>query len=270
MKPTRASQTGYLLSHGFIASVFCEAIPKFAVWRLLRRHKTPPRNDRMNSHQIGQGTAEYVLIIAILVLGVGLVLSVVGVDLQGAYCRVVSSIGLSQACGSYFSDEFNDLSQWQIVNGKWQVKDGNLTGGPGEGRIFHNLSVGDYTITVNDAVLNQGNGYGIWFRASNVEKVNGYTFQYDPGYGKGAFIMRKWVNGHELSPFAVAYAPGYNWTNTPRQVQIVVRGNTFTAYIDGKQVLQGTDSTYTQGGVGFRTWDGTTARFGNISVDPLK
>ncbi len=74
----------------------------------------------------------------------------------------------------------------------------------------------------------------------------------------------------ELGRFAVAYAPGYNWTNTPRQVQIVVRGNTFTAYIDGKQVLQGTDSTYTQGGVGFRTWDGTTARFGNISVDPLK
>jgi predicted nuclease of predicted toxin-antitoxin system len=28
-----------------IASVFCEAIPEFAVWRLLRRHKTPPRND---------------------------------------------------------------------------------------------------------------------------------------------------------------------------------------------------------------------------------
>gem|GEM_PF-5790195 len=28
-----------------IASVFCEAIPKLALWRLLRRHKTPPRND---------------------------------------------------------------------------------------------------------------------------------------------------------------------------------------------------------------------------------
>jgi hypothetical protein len=146
-----------------------------------------------------------------------------------------------------------------------------LLGGPGEGRIFHvNLSQGDYTITVNGAVLNQGNGYGIWFRATNVEKVNGYTFQYDPGHGYGAFIMRKWVNGNELSPFAVAYAPGYNWTTTPRQVQIVAKGNTFTAYVDGKQVLQGTDSTYTQGGVGFRTWDNTTARFGNISVDPLK
>jgi hypothetical protein len=218
--------------------------------------------------QTGQGTAEYVMIIAILVLGVSLILSIVGVDVQGAYCRIVSSVGLSQACGSYFSDAFNNLSQWRIVNGNWQIKDGYLLGGPGEGRIFRELSQGDYTITVNGAVLNQGNGYGIWFRATNVEKVNGYTFQYDPGYG--AFIMRKWVNGNELSPFAVAYAPGYNWTTTPRQVQIVAKGNTFTAYVDGKQVLQGTDSTYTQGGVGFRTWDNTTARFGNISVDPLK
>lgn len=222
----------------------------------------------IRSSQTGQGTTEYALIIAILVLGVTLILSVVGVDLQGAYCRVVSSVGLSQACGSYFSDAFNNLSQWKIVNGNWQTKDGHLLGGPGEGRIFRELSQGDYTITVNGAVLNQGNGYGVWFRATNVDKVNGYTFQYDPGYG--AFIMRKWVNGNELSPFAVARAPGYDWYNTPRQVQIVAKGDTFTAYVDGKQVLQGRDSTYTQGGVGFRTWSNTTARFDNISVDPLK
>jgi hypothetical protein len=45
------SQKWYLLSHHVIASVFCEAIPKFAMWRLLRRHKTPPRNDRVSSYQ---------------------------------------------------------------------------------------------------------------------------------------------------------------------------------------------------------------------------
>lgn len=216
----------------------------------------------------GQGAAEYALIVAIIILGIILTLAVFGTDVQGMYCRAVSSIGFSQACGSYFSDDFNNLSAWQIVMGKWQAKDGELLGGPGEGRIFRHLSQSDYVITVNGAVLDQGNGYGIWFRASNVEKVNGYTFQYDPGYG--AFIMRKWVNGNELTPFAVARAPGYNWYNTPRQVQIVVKGNTFTAYIDGKQVLQGTDSTYTSGGIGFRTWSNTTAHFDKISVDPIK
>ncbi|MCX7839401.1 MAG: DUF1080 domain-containing protein [Anaerolineae bacterium] len=216
----------------------------------------------------GQGTVEYVLIIAIFILSVILALSLFGVDVQGMYCQIVRNIGWEQGCGSYFSDDFNNLSQWQIISGSWQTKDGSLLGGPGEGRIFHNLSQSDYVITVNGAVLNQGNGYGIWFRATNFSKVNGYTFQYDPGYG--AFIMRKWVNGSELTPFAVARAPGYNWYNTPRQVQIVVKGNTFTAYIDGKQVLQGTDSTYTSGGVGFRTWSTTTARFDKISVDPVK
>lgn len=218
----------------------------------------------------GQGVAEYALIIVIIILGIILALAVFGMDVQGMYCRAVSSIGLSQACGAYFSDDFNNLSAWQIVMGKWQTKDGELMGGPGEGRIFHSLSQSDYVITVSGAVLNQGNGYGIWFRASNVDKVNGYTFQYDPGYGSGAFIMRKWVNGNELTPFAVARAAGYNWYNTPRQVQIVVRGNTFTAYIDGKQVLQGTDSTYTSGGIGLRTWNNTTTRFDKISVDPIK
>jgi branched-chain amino acid transport system ATP-binding protein len=39
------SDSRYLLSHPVIASVFCEAIPNLVVWRLLRRHKTPPRND---------------------------------------------------------------------------------------------------------------------------------------------------------------------------------------------------------------------------------
>lgn len=160
------------------------------------------------------------------------------------------------------------MSQWQIVRGHWLARDGYLHGGPGEGRIFRGLSQSDYVITVNGAVLNQGNGYGLWFRATDFDRVNGYTFQYDPGYG--AFIMRKWVNGNELSPFAMARAPGYGWYNTPRQIQIAVKGNTFTAYIDGRQVLQGTDSTYASGGIGFRTWSNTTARFDNISVDPLR
>jgi|GEM_PF-3207945 len=34
----------------FLSSVFCKAIPKLALWRLLCRHKTPPRNDRVSSH----------------------------------------------------------------------------------------------------------------------------------------------------------------------------------------------------------------------------
>jgi hypothetical protein len=223
---------------------------------------------KITQHQTGQGNVEYALLITFVILGVILILMVLGIDLQGVYCRVVSAAGLPNACGSYFTDDFANLSNWDIVSGSWQAKDGNLLGNPNEGRIFHNLSQSDYTLTVNGATLNQGNGYGIWFRATNTKQVNGYTFQYDPGYN--AFIMRKWVNGNELAPFAVANASGYNWYTSPRQIQIVAKGSTYTAYVDGKQVLQGTDKTYTQGGVGFRTWDSTTARFGSISVDPVK
>jgi hypothetical protein len=220
------------------------------------------------SHQSGQVLSEYALLLVLLLLGLILILTIFGVDLQASYCRVVSAVGFANACGSYFSDDFNNLSNWKIVNGTWQTKDGNLLGGPGEGRIFRDLTQSDYTITVNGATLNQGNGYGVFFRATNTSKVNGYSFQYDPGYG--AFIMRKWVNGNELAPFAVASAPGYNWYGTSRDIQIVAKGSTFTAYVDGKQVLQGSDSTYSQGGVGLRTWSSTTARFGKITVDPVK
>jgi hypothetical protein len=119
------------------------------------------------------------------------------------------------------------------------------------------------------AVLQQGNGYGIYFRANNLDSVDGYSFQFDPGYGS-SFIFRKWVRGNELSPFARAYAPaGFEWWNTVREIKVVANGNRFTAYVDGQQVLTGSDATYATGGVGFRTWDNTKACFDNLSVDPL-
>lgn len=43
--------------------------------------------------QFGQGMAEYALIIAIIVLGAILGLVILGVDVQGLYCNIVSSIG---------------------------------------------------------------------------------------------------------------------------------------------------------------------------------
>ncbi len=217
-----------------------------------------------------QAVSEYALIVMFIVIGIVALLAITGVDLQSVYCRVATGLGLVNVCGNYFSDEFANLNNWQIVNGNWRTENGELVGSGGEGRIFRELNQRDYLINIPAANLDRGNGYGVFFRATDVRNVDGYTFQYDPGYGSGAFIMRKWVNGNELSPFAVATAPAsYNW-NTNRSVQVAVKGNTFTAYVDGKQVLQGTDSTYSQGGIGFRTWDATTAHFGSVAVDPVK
>ena len=73
----------------------------------------------------------------------------------------------------------------------------------------------------------------------------------------------------ETAPFASAPAGQYNWYNTPRKIQVLVQGNTYKAYIDNVLWLTATDSTYTNGGAGLRTWDSTLACFNNFSVDPL-
>jgi len=97
--------------------------------------------------------------------------------------------------------------------------------------------------------------------------MNGYVFQYDPGYYPGAFIIRKWVNGRELSaPIAVAKAPGYDWYSSPRDIEVVVEGDTFTAYVDGVEVLTATDSTYATGGSGLRNWDSTKVCFDQFGM----
>jgi hypothetical protein len=100
--------------------------------------------------------------------------------------------------------------------------------------------------------------------------MNGYSFQYDPGYYPGSFIFRKWVNGREIAtPFAVSKAPGFDWYSAPRDVRVVVKGDTFTAYVDGQPVLTAQDSTYTSGGTGLRTWDSTQVCFDQFGLNSL-
>ena len=216
----------------------------------------------------GQALIEYALIPVMVILIVILGLNAFGIEISTIFNSVLCGFSGANNCAGYFADEFNDLEAWNIVRGKWDIEDGKLCGGPGEGRIFTDLANRDYVINIQDATLFKGNGYGIYFRTTNSEKVDGYNFQYDPGYGKGSFVIRKWFKGRELQPIAIAKAPDFDWYNQEHDLKIVVDGNTFTAFINDEQVLQAVDDTYNEGGVGFRTWDGTTACFENISVDP--
>ena len=77
-------------------------------------------------------------------------------------------------------------------------------------------------------------------------------------------------DGTESSPFAREEPAGdYDWYDQERIVTIEVRGDTFTASVDGVPVLTGQDSHYSQGAVGLRTWDGTEAAFDYVKVTPL-
>ena len=215
----------------------------------------------MKRNPKGQSFTEYALIIGLVVIITMGVLAATGISISDLYCQAISALG-----GDRCQLAETELSDWNEIYGNWRYEDGVVCG-EYDGRTFaENFSGDDYVINVDSVTLSQGNGYGIYFRTSDEAAVNGYNFQYDPGWGEGAFLFRKWVNGYELSPIAVKKMPNYDWHGPSRNIQIKVIGNTFTAFIDGEEVLSVSDDTYSEGGVGLRTWNGTQACFDGVSV----
>lgn len=232
-----------------------------------------------SSSQSGQSLVELGALLALVSLTAILGLSMIGVNLNNVFCQVASTLGGDDVCGPLFHEPFDNLDAWYKEYGNWQLKDGQLCI-DGPGRIFRPVKESnDYRIRIDQAMLASGPGHGVFFRATNFDartKVNGYTFQYDKVLK--AFVIKKWINGNEVrEPPHIARAPApanYAWHNTNRQIELDVKGNTFTAYIDGVQVLSASDDTYSSGGMGFRTWDhaGESPNdtcFDNLSVTAL-
>ncbi|MBN2224559.1 MAG: hypothetical protein JW765_07795, partial [Deltaproteobacteria bacterium] len=182
-----------------------------------------------------------------------------------------------------FSDDFSKgaADRWLITSGKYfTFGDGYLTigrdGSTGEHRAFSgDEGWTDYVVEVV-ATLDSGDGYGIYFRATDPKNTDAYIFQYDENYGSGAFLFRKVQDGKEQSPFARVYAgdtvfgKDFQWYGTERKIRIEVSGNEYRAYIDGELVVVGKDDSYTNGMVGLRTWVKGATTFESLVVTELK
>lgn len=227
----------------------------------------------------GQGLAEYALLITAVALTAVGIMSLLGVQIGDVVCTAVAGFGEDGLCDStLFADDFGGtLSQWRSFYNRpqnWEISDDDNpklchVGDGGDFLLAENSTGNDYQISTN-ANITTGNGYGILFRASENEngRLEGYTMQYDPGYGGGQFILRKWVNGYELwPPFATAKPPaGFTWHGVERQIVVDVQGNTFTTYVDGEKMLVGQDDSYSEGGAGLRTWSSSQACFDDYTV----
>ena len=233
-----------------------------------------PSSAKPNRTRHAQGVVEFAIILALVVIVVLLVLRLTGLSVSDAFCKVVKGLKVSSTCGqpqSYCNDSFNNLSNWSTAPG-WSLNNGQLCNSANATNfIFNTCSEApslpsDYTINIDVATLFAGNGYGVSFRQSSTNPINGYIFQYDPGLGM--FVFRKWINGAETAPFAQVSAGNYNWYNIPRNIKVVVKGNVFKAYVDNNLVLTATDNTYTSGGAALRVWDDTQACFDNFSITP--
>jgi len=224
--------------------------------------------------QAGQGMVEYALILILVAIGAFIILQLMGVSLSDVYCRAAGGFTNNtcqaatagtptgtQATDPFCVDDFSDPSQWQNQNGTWKSSKGRscIKGG---GSMLNTCSLNnqatDYVTQVDGAVLSNGKGYGIFFRASDAGLgTNGYVFQYDAGAGD--FVIRKWVNGREIYPtLAHVQYPSIKFLGSKHSLSVQVVGDTFTGMVDGQPVITATDDTYTSGGAGIRTWGAKT------------
>jgi Flp pilus assembly pilin Flp len=237
----------------------------------------------------GTSTVEYATMLGLIgtiaaagvvVVGSGMNGAFLGVGSSGSASSATSSSGTSMpAVKTVFADSFADpkasAAQWKFDGPWWTLSGGQLHGnatpawGGTEIAAAENSSFQNGTISF-DASMSQGAGFGVFFRlqadAVTGGPLNGYCFQYDAVFG--GFVLRKWVNGLEISPpIAMKIAPaGYQWLGVDRQIQVTTVGSQITISVDGVQVLSASDSTYASGSVGLRLWNKPGTSFDNFAI----
>ncbi|MEW6333071.1 MAG: prepilin-type N-terminal cleavage/methylation domain-containing protein [Thermodesulfobacteriota bacterium] len=165
------------------------------------------------------------------------------------------------------TSSFDNMNNLTSLKGTWRINNGSLANNPGvESRIaFGDSTWANYEIKVS-ATLLQGNGYGVYYRASGKPNITGYVFQYDPGLGN-KFVIRKVYNGSEQAPFqSVSMPAGFPIYNTNHDISITVAGNHHAIKVDNQVVITFQDDSFAAGSGGFRTWGQSAATFDHLTV----
>ncbi len=231
----------------------------------------------------GQGLVEYGLILALVVLLVIIIMASFGEKVTETYCGMLIDMGMvSGECAgrqsSYCEDNFKNLNGWEFTRhgeDRWQEINGQMCMTTSSYRdhaystCSKSMPSDDYVIKLNGVELSQGPGYGVFFRLQDYDdRPSGYVFQYDKG--AQGFVFRRWTDGNESTIAYKHMGSGYDWYDVSRDIEIHVNGNQFEAYVDGELVLTATDSAYTSGGMGFRTWGTTNVCFSDMGLNEVE
>lgn len=236
---------------------------------------------KMKTKQRGQGLAEYAIIILLVALAVVLGITLMGEKTRDTYSEVAEALGGDGVNANFCESDMTSAGDWSFAGngtGSWSLADGQMcrVTDNQNGYAYSTCSQteamkdpSDYTIHLEDVVLKRGQGYGVMFRLQDYDSSpNGYAFQYDPGLD--GLVFRKWVNGWEVwNPLDYQQLVNYEYYLVPRDIDIVVKGNTMAAYIDGELVLSASDDTYDAGGVGLRTWGSTEVCFDDFAITAI-
>ena len=235
------------------------------------------------SSERGQGVAEYALVVVLVAIALVVVLILLGEDLSGVYCSIANKLG-ADSCEvtestAYCEEALNNSKGWEFTrkgDNYWDVSDGKMCVIHDTFRDYafntcsQDLPSDDYIIRMSGVDLTAGPGYGVFFRLQDVsETPSGYAFQYDAG--AHGFVFRKWTNGAEKT-LAYRSRKDYEFYDVPRDIEVHVEGDTFSAYVDGNLVLTTSDSTYPTGdaGIGLRTWWDTRLCFTGLTLEPIE
>jgi len=167
-----------------------------------------------------------------------------------------------------FQSNFDSMNGLTPLIGSWNVTStGELRPNISGGRLaFGDSSWTDYSVDVT-ATLESGRGYGVYYRADSNPKITGYIFQYDPGVGN-KFIVRKVVEGVEQSTAlqSVKMPSDFSVYNTQHDISISLQGSQQTIKVDGQTVLSFTDTSFTKGNAGLRSWGESSVAFNSATV----
>jgi Flp pilus assembly pilin Flp len=232
--------------------------------------------------EIGQAYAEYAVLLALIALVVLLALAALGVSVDNAFAAIAGMFRGSPtptSDNSYKTEFDGDLKDWFIAKfgvwrGKAEIEHGKLKLDPVTLSMLKGHMLKDFDVQVSGVGIEHEkkvwNGYGLMFRADSSGR-NGYMFEIEKKNAgqPSQMYFSKWVDGKQtkLPGAAVNLPDNFDWKNAS-SMQISARGDTLTAYVGGKQVLQTRDSTYSQGQVGIASNAGTEITVDSFSLTP--
>lgn len=157
-------------------------------------------------------------------------------------------------------DDPAQLNDWKVINGKWTIENGKLRGELLDvyvGIVAGDLGWSDYTLEM-ETTLVEGK-YTYWMVRVQDDPTSYYALERNDT--NSAPIWRRDAGKHKKIGNDVAlpadHAKSHIW-------KIEAKGETITAYIDGKQLLSAKDATYKKGRIGLGGHNSASATGKNI------
>lgn len=156
-----------------------------------------------------------------------------------------------------FSDDFEDGNStgWTVVNGGWSVvtdgtkvfKQANTSG---EASVYAGTSTWtNYTVEAKIKLYNNANGTASGIIARYVNSSNYYMFRLHSNDSKVELYKKVGGTFTKITDVAMTIS-----TNTWYTLKLVLNGSSLTGYVDGVQKVSATDTSFTSGCIGARTY----------------